>query len=92
VPVRARRRCAPGLGIGRPDLRRDYDDGGLIDVNSAPAEVLAALPGISPQQEAQAAGLRAARGPFVSADDLSVALGIPAQWVPALADMTVCPA
>jgi len=28
------------LGIGRPDLNRGYDDGGLIDVNTAPAEVI----------------------------------------------------
>ncbi|MGY1986905.1 type II secretion system protein GspK [Blastococcus sp. SYSU DS0669] len=29
------------LGIGRPDLGRGYDDGGLIDVNTAPADVIA---------------------------------------------------
>lgn len=29
------------LGIGRPDLGRGYDDGGLINVNTAPAEVIA---------------------------------------------------
>ena len=28
------------LGIGRPDLGRGYDDGGLIDVNTASAEVI----------------------------------------------------
>jgi len=28
------------LRIGRPDLSRDYDDGGLIDVNHVPVEVL----------------------------------------------------
>lgn len=31
---------ARDLGIGRPDVRRDYDDGGLVDVNRVPAEVL----------------------------------------------------
>ena len=34
----------PALGrelhIGRPDIPRSYDDGGLVDVNHAPAEVL----------------------------------------------------
>lgn len=29
------------LGVGRPDLGRGYDDGGLIDLNSAPASVIA---------------------------------------------------
>ena len=36
------------LRVGRPDLPRQYDDGGLIDVNQAPASVIASLPGISP--------------------------------------------
>jgi len=29
------------LGIGRPDLGRGYDDGGLVDINTAPADVIA---------------------------------------------------
>ncbi len=29
------------LRIGRPDLRREYDDGGLVDLNAAPIETLA---------------------------------------------------
>jgi len=29
------------LRIGRPDLTRDYDDGGLVDLNSAPAATIA---------------------------------------------------
>ncbi len=31
------------LGIGRPDLGRDYDDGGLVDINTAPATVIASV-------------------------------------------------
>jgi hypothetical protein len=50
------------LGIGRPDLGRGYDDGGLIDVNTASAEVIAAVAHIAPREaEAIVAG-RAARG------------------------------
>lgn len=79
------------LGIGRPDLRRDYDDGGLVDVNHAPAAVLAILPGMTPDLAARAVELRATRGAFVSADDLALALGLPADWVTALADLTVYP-
>ena len=37
------------LGIGRPDLRRGYDDGGLVDVNTAPAAVLVAVCGFPPE-------------------------------------------
>ncbi len=29
------------LRVGRPDLPRQYDDGGLVDLNDAPAEVIA---------------------------------------------------
>ena len=80
------------LGIGRPDLRRDYDDGGLVDANSAPAAVLAALPGMTPELAGKAVELRAVRGPFVSADDLPIALGLRSDLLPALADVTVYPA
>ena len=80
------------LGIGRPDLRRDYDDGGLVDANSAPAAVLAALPGMTPELAGKAVELRAVRGPFVSADDLSIALGLRSDLLTALADVTVYPA
>ena len=31
------------LRIGRPDLPRQYDDGGLVDVNNVPVGVLAEL-------------------------------------------------
>lgn len=50
------------LGIGRPDLGRGYDDGGMIDVNTAPAEVIARVANVSPADaEAIVAG-RTARG------------------------------
>ncbi len=80
------------LGIGRPDLRRSYDDGGLVDVNSAPAAVLATLPGMTFELAEQAVEMRRSRGPFVSADDLSVALRLRPELVPALADVTAYPA
>jgi len=31
------------LGIGRPNLRRGLDDGGLVELNTAPAAVIAHL-------------------------------------------------
>ncbi|GAA4238493.1 hypothetical protein GCM10022254_54680 [Actinomadura meridiana] len=36
------------LNIGRPDLPSTFDDGGLIDVNTAPEHLLASLPGWTP--------------------------------------------
>jgi hypothetical protein len=38
---------AAELGIGRPDLDRAFDDGGLVDVNEVPASTLATLPGFT---------------------------------------------
>ncbi|HEU0086217.1 MAG TPA: helix-hairpin-helix domain-containing protein [Pseudonocardiaceae bacterium] len=63
---------AAELRIGRPDLGREYDDGGLVDINHVPAEVIARELGI-PQHVAD--GIVAARtavGGFHSADDLVV--------------------
>ena len=79
------------LGIGRPDLRRDYDDGGLVDVNLAPAAVLATLPGMTADLADRAVELRVTRGAFVSADDLALELDMPSNWVTPLADLTVYP-
>jgi hypothetical protein len=46
------------LRIGRPDLPRNYDDGGLVDVNHVGPEVLTQYLGLSP---AEAQGVIAAR-------------------------------
>jgi DNA uptake protein ComE-like DNA-binding protein len=77
------------LRIGRPDLARDYDDGGLVDVNAAPAAVLATLPGMTPELAGKAVELRQTRGAFVSVDDMSLVLGLAPGLVTDLAEMTV---
>lgn len=62
---------ARDLGIGRPDLAGDYDDGGLVDVNSAPAEVIARICGIELGVAAQIVRAREVAGiPFGRVDDL----------------------
>lgn len=38
---------ARDLRIGRPDLSRDFDDGGLVELNTAPAAVIAEVCGLS---------------------------------------------
>jgi hypothetical protein len=38
---------ARDLNIGRPDRLREYDDGGLVDLNSAPVEVLMSACGLN---------------------------------------------
>lgn len=77
------------LRVGRPDLPRHYDDGGLIDVNRAPEPVLATLPGMTPDLARRTVELREEVGAFVSAEDLSVAVGLPPKFTDDLAEYTL---
>jgi hypothetical protein len=58
------------LKIGRPDLPRDYDDGGLVDVNHVPGEVLAARLGLTAAEVTDVLAARDRLGRFSSADEL----------------------
>jgi DNA-binding SARP family transcriptional activator len=69
--LRFQPQVAEDLRIGRPDLPRWFDDGGLVDVNAVPERTLAALPGVG----AHRARLIVQRRPLTSAHDL-VAEGI----------------
>jgi hypothetical protein len=60
------------LRIGRPDLPRQYEDGGLIDVNSAPAHVIAAVCSLSPTDADRIVQVREELGAFTSLDELLV--------------------
>lgn len=40
---------ARDLKVGRPDLQRDYYDGGLVDLNNVPGSVLVSWCGLSPE-------------------------------------------
>ncbi|WP_084297929.1 BTAD domain-containing putative transcriptional regulator [Actinoplanes friuliensis] len=64
-PARAR-----SLGIGRPDLLRTFDDGGLVDVNHVPGHELARLPGLGSDQAHAIVMDRLNRGPYRHTDDL----------------------
>jgi len=59
------------LKIGRPDLARDYDDGGLVDVNHVPGPVLAAQLSLAPAEASDVLAARDRLGRFTSADELS---------------------
>ncbi|WP_433802403.1 ComEA family DNA-binding protein [Actinomycetospora sp. CA-084318] len=58
------------LRIGRPDLPRDYDDGGLVDLNTAPAPAIADLCGLDPAQAGRIVQARQAAGRFASVEDV----------------------
>lgn len=70
---------AEELGIGRPDLYREFDDGGLVDVNHASAAAITGcLPGLTEQQAAQIISVREQLGGFSSLADLEVHTDVPA--------------
>lgn len=61
------------LHIGRPDLTRSYDDGGLVDLNGAPAHVIARVCGIPLDVATTIVDVRNGRGqPFSNVDELFV--------------------
>ena len=65
------------LCIGRPDLLRGYDDGGLVDINAVPDPLLATLPGLTAEQCRQIAVDRWLRGPYGSLEELAQRCGLP---------------
>ncbi|MGW4638049.1 hypothetical protein ACWEN6_05965 [Sphaerisporangium sp. NPDC004334] len=77
------------LRIGRPDLPRQYDDGGLVDVNHAPVNVIAGLPGMTPELAERVAEVRANVGGFISAEDMSIAVDLPPRLTAELLEMTI---
>jgi hypothetical protein len=58
------------LRIGRPDLPREYDDGGLIDLNHAPPPALTALSGVTPEIAERIVSMRENVGGFTSAEEV----------------------
>jgi hypothetical protein len=61
---------ARDLMIGRPDLPRVYDDGGLVDVNHVPAAVLLSGLGLTEDEMRDVLTARRNLGRFTSADEL----------------------
>jgi hypothetical protein len=65
------------LRIGRPDLQRDFDDGGLVDVNSVPTAILIDKLGLTSAQAAQVVDARERLGGFSGPEELSAFGEIP---------------
>ncbi len=63
---------AAELRIGRPDLDRQYEDGGLVDVNHVPAPTLATELGLPAEVAAEIVAARARPGGLSSPDELVV--------------------
>jgi hypothetical protein len=58
------------LRVGRPDLPRQFDDGGLVDLNYAPTPVMVQLLGLSEADAAQVIEARDRIGGFSSAEEV----------------------
>lgn len=65
---------ATELRIGRPDLPRSFDDGGLVDVNHVPASFLVEVPGIGAPLAERIVATRDEIGGFGSIADLEITL------------------
>lgn len=63
--------------MGPPDLRREFDDGGLVDVNAVPGSVLATLPGFTPASAEEVVRTRERVGPLTSPEELVVYGSVP---------------
>jgi hypothetical protein len=67
---------ASELKIGRPDLPRSYDDGGLVDINHVPAGILASRLALAPPEVSAVIEARDQLGRFTSTDELSAYAGL----------------
>ncbi len=76
------------MGIGRPD-RAGAADGGVVDVNNAPASTLLGLPGVDDALATRIVEARAQTGGFRSVEDLGEILDLDAGVVEELRDRTV---
>ncbi|HTX25695.1 MAG TPA: hypothetical protein VME19_01610 [Streptosporangiaceae bacterium] len=80
---------ARDLHIGRPDLPRDYDDGGLVDVNHVPGAVLAADLGLTPGEVTDVIAARDKLGKFTSADEVCAYTDLSPDRVDELRDLMI---
>jgi hypothetical protein len=68
---------ARDLHIGRPDLPRSYDDGGLVDLNTAPALAIAKACDLTPDLAGRIVTARDGCGGFMSVDDVFSLVDLP---------------
>jgi hypothetical protein len=86
--ARDRPELALEMGIGRPDLP-DAQAAGLVDVNNAPAAVLARLPGVDDALATRIVEARAGIDGFTAVEDLGLALDLDGNLVEDLRDRVV---
>jgi DNA uptake protein ComE-like DNA-binding protein len=82
---------AKQLGIGRRDIHgRQYDDGGLIDINRVPAAVFTQFSGITSEKAAQIIAARdSLGGTFASVEELMATAALPPHLYDELTEYTI---
>jgi hypothetical protein len=75
------------LRIGRPDLPREYDDGGLVDVNHVPAGVLVSHLNLTAEQAAKVVSVRDQIARFDGPSDLEAYADLPPERVDELSGL-----
>ena len=74
------------LGVGRPDVPHDYDDGGLVDVNHVPGQVLQESLGLTAAESAAIITVREQLGRFSGPEELTAYTELAPDRVDALRD------
>lgn len=82
-------RLAQANHVGRPDLQRSFDDGGLLDLNSLPLDALVKHAGLSRQEAQSVVEARERFGRLSSVDELVVHAGVDAPSAERLRDYAV---
>jgi hypothetical protein len=93
-----RRAFARELAVSQPDLARaarlgsagGFDEGGVVDVNHAPVEDIADLPGIDAATARRIVAVRDRIGGFSSLEDLGMTMDLPGDVVEQLRRRVVC--
>ncbi|NPC97825.1 helix-hairpin-helix domain-containing protein [Nocardioides sp. zg-DK7169] len=80
---------ARSMAIGRPDLPRRVDDGGLLDLNAIPADRLTPLTGLSPEEAERVAHAREQLGRFTSINELALYADLPESTASLLGERAV---
>lgn len=62
---------AASIGVGRPDLVRDFDDGGLVDLNNVGRDHLLRFLPLAPDEAQRVAEARDLLGRFVSVEEVA---------------------
>ncbi len=83
----------PALGrsmrIGRPDLPRHLDDGGLVDLNAIPEDRLGPLAGLSAEEAGRVADARRQLGRFTSLEEVAVYADLPETTMTSLRERAI---